>query len=145
MLRNILMSTFLFFGIAGLAHADFVDIRPQQLQKFLDGHEKVVVMFDSSDPKCIACEPADGGPFKSLSKDYGPSIQFARVRWGSPWWKFPPALKPLLQQANIMAIPTVVGFENTRPVFDVLGRMKNTDAVRQKIDSTLNATPQNQK
>jgi hypothetical protein len=141
----ILLSTFLFFGLLNFANAEFVDVSPQQLQGYIDKNAKVVVLFDSSDPKCTACEPADGGPFKSLSNDYGTSIQFVRVRWPSPWWEFPPALSTLFKQSNIMGIPAVVGIENSSTVFVAVGRMKNTEAVRKKIESVMGAVSTRQK
>jgi len=145
MSKAIFLFTLLFFGLFNFANAGFVDIPPQQLQSYLDKNAKVVVLFDSSDPKCTACEPADGGPFKSLSNDYGTSIQFVRVRWPSPWWKFPPALSAFFKQANIMGIPAVVGIENSSPVFVAVGRMENTAAIRKKIESVMGAVSTRQK
>jgi hypothetical protein len=145
MSNAILLFIFLFFGLFNFANAGFVDVPSQQLQGYLDKNTKVVVLFDSSDPKCTACEPADGGPFKSLSNDYGTSIQFVRVRWPSPWWQFPPALSAFFKQANIMGIPAVVGIENSQPVFVAAGRMENTDNVRKKIASAMGAVSTRQK
>ena len=141
----VLLSTLLFFGLLNCANAGFVDVPPQQLQGYLEKNAKVVVLFDSSDQKCTACEPEDGGPFKSLSNDYGTSIQFVRVRWPSPWWKFPPAMSAFFKQANIMGIPAVVGIEDSRPVFVAAGRMENTDAARKKIASAMGAVSTKQK
>jgi hypothetical protein len=44
-----------------------------------------------------------------------------------------------------MGIPAVVGIENSSTVFVAVGRMKNTEAVRKKIESVMGAVSTRQK
>jgi hypothetical protein len=118
----------LAFAAAGAAQAQVVELAGRDLPAYLQAHEKVMVLFTTSDPACVYCVDADQGFAQAARRLADAGWRYVVVRW-MPWNQVPPEVRAL----GVSAIPQRWAFVRGKFAGWIQGRVRDIDLLVQRM------------
>ncbi len=121
---------------AGLAWAQtpsaVQELQSAELPDYLQRHPKVLVLFNSPDPKCGFCVGADVSYEQAVRQIAAPDWRFVKVQW-TPWRDFPPEV---LAQ-GLGGVPAHMAYVGGKLVGRAEGREKNVEHLRKGLVAAM--------